>query len=98
MQAPIARAFESTGIYAANHVIGVGALFGLLATAVGRLYHPPRILLAMSKDGLMPAFLGKVCMFIFHKDKPWIVRKLCIELILQAAHKTDVTQYTVTSV
>lgn len=58
-RAPIARAFESKGIYAANHVIGAGALLGLMATAMGRLFHPPRILHCMAADGLLPACLGK---------------------------------------
>ena len=58
-RAPIARAFESKGIYAANHVIGAGALLGLMATAMGRLFHPPRILHCMAADGLLPAWLGK---------------------------------------
>jgi hypothetical protein len=35
-------------------------LFGLLATAIGRLYHAPRVLHAMSCDGLLPRALGRV--------------------------------------
>ncbi|KAK7497980.1 hypothetical protein BaRGS_00010851 [Batillaria attramentaria] len=58
-RAPIARAFETKGIYAANHVIGVGALLGLSAAMMGALYHPPRLLHSMAGDGLMPRWLGR---------------------------------------
>lgn len=57
--APIARAFETKGIYAANHVIGVGALLGLCASMVGALFHPPRLLHCMAGDGLVPRWLGR---------------------------------------
>ncbi|XP_076472284.1 cationic amino acid transporter 3-like [Babylonia areolata] len=60
--APIARAFETKGIYAANHVIGAGALLGLLASAMSGLFHPPRILHSMAKDGLLPGCLSKVAL------------------------------------
>ncbi|KAL8578048.1 hypothetical protein ACOMHN_019764 [Nucella lapillus] len=58
--ASIARAFETKGIYAANHVIGAGALLGLAATAMNGLYHPPRILHSMACDGLLPKCLGRI--------------------------------------
>lgn len=61
-RASIARAFETKGIYAANHVIGVGALLGLTAAMLGVLFHPPRLLHSMSTDGLLPRWFGHVCL------------------------------------
>ncbi|PVD35428.1 hypothetical protein C0Q70_02390 [Pomacea canaliculata] len=59
-RAPLARAFETKGIYAANDVIGTGALLGLLAAVLGGLFHPPRLLNSMAADGLLPRWVGRV--------------------------------------
>ena len=71
--APIAVAFESTQIFAAKYVIGFGALFGLWSCVVGRLYYPPRLLHAMSADGLLPTCLHRVSF----ADLPVVPTVLC---------------------
>ena len=52
--APLAKAFEDKDIYAAKYIVGVGAVLGLTAGLLAALYVIPRIMVAMSKDGLLP--------------------------------------------
>ncbi|GFN96434.1 cationic amino acid transporter [Plakobranchus ocellatus] len=58
--ASLARAFETHGIFAANFVIGAGALAGLLPVIIGSFLHPVRTVYALSEDGLLPKFFSKV--------------------------------------
>ena len=58
--ASLARAFETHGIFAANFVIGVGAVAGLLPVVIGSFLLPVRVLYAMSEDSLLPKAFSKV--------------------------------------
>ncbi|XP_074654439.1 high affinity cationic amino acid transporter 1-like [Tubulanus polymorphus] len=49
---PIAEAFGVIGIHWAKYVIGVGAVFGLCSSLLGSMFPLPRIIFAMSIDGL----------------------------------------------
>ncbi|GFR69954.1 cationic amino acid transporter [Elysia marginata] len=58
--ASLARAFETHGIFAANFVIGVGAVAGLLPVVIGSFLLPVRILYAMAEDNLLPKTFSKI--------------------------------------
>ncbi|RUS89159.1 hypothetical protein EGW08_003102 [Elysia chlorotica] len=58
--ASLARAFETHGIFAANFVIGVGAVAGLLPVLIGSFLVPVKILYAMSEDNLLPKIFSKI--------------------------------------
>eukprot|EP00112_Aurelia_sp_Birch-Aquarium-sp1_P013243 Seg2803.5 transcript_id=Seg2803.5/GoldUCD/mRNA.D3Y31 product="High affinity cationic amino acid transporter 1" protein_id=Seg2803.5/GoldUCD/D3Y31 len=53
LEAALPRAFEQRGISWAKYVISVGALCGLTASLTGAMFPLPRLLYAMSTDGLI---------------------------------------------
>uniref|UniRef100_A0A1D1YMZ4 Cationic amino acid transporter 2, vacuolar n=1 Tax=Anthurium amnicola TaxID=1678845 RepID=A0A1D1YMZ4_9ARAE len=57
---PISSAFASHGIQWAMYVITTGAVLALCSTLMGSLLPQPRILMAMSRDGLLPPFFSDV--------------------------------------
>lgn len=60
VDAPIPYAFSQVGWPFAQWVVAVGGIFGLCASLFGGMYPLPRIIYAMSNDGLLYKCLGKV--------------------------------------
>jgi APA family basic amino acid/polyamine antiporter len=59
--APVAAAFESTGLKGAQLLINIGALAGMTSVMLVTMLSQPRVLLAMARDGLLPeSFFGAV--------------------------------------
>lgn len=58
--APIPQAFEYVGWPVAKWIVSIGAIFGLVTSLFGALFPLPRIIYAMSSDGVIFRFLGKV--------------------------------------
>lgn len=58
--ASLARAYESKGIFAANYIIGFGAVIGLLPVVIGSFVHPVRVMYSMSGDKLLPKIFSKI--------------------------------------
>ena len=54
IDAPVATAFRQVGLPWAQFIISIGALAGLTSVQLGLMLGQPRILLAMSSDGLLP--------------------------------------------
>ncbi|CAA6658595.1 unnamed protein product [Spirodela intermedia] len=57
---PISSAFASHGMEWAVYVITAGAVLALCSTLMGSILPQPRILMAMSRDGLLPPFFSDV--------------------------------------
>ncbi|XP_015370694.1 PREDICTED: high affinity cationic amino acid transporter 1-like [Diuraphis noxia] len=57
---PLSHAFDVIGWTPLKWIIGVGAVFGMCACMFGSMFPLPRILYAMSNDGLIFKSLGKV--------------------------------------
>lgn len=57
---PISSAFSSHGLHWAAYIITIGAVTALCSTLMGSLLPQPRILMAMSRDGLLPSFFSDV--------------------------------------
>ncbi|CAH1424433.1 unnamed protein product [Lactuca virosa] len=57
---PISSAFASHGVQWAVYIITIGAVTALCSTLMGSLLPQPRILMAMSRDGLLPSFFSEV--------------------------------------
>ncbi|CAL1531177.1 unnamed protein product [Lymnaea stagnalis] len=58
--ASLARAYETKGIFAANYVVGAGAVIGLLPVLIGSFVHPVRVMYSMSCDKLLPKVLSRI--------------------------------------
>lgn len=58
--APLAMAFVARGAGWARYVVAVGAMSALTASLQNTIHPMPRILRAMSDDGLLPPFIGAV--------------------------------------
>jgi APA family basic amino acid/polyamine antiporter len=54
IDAPVADAFAQKGLHFAHFVISVGALAGITSVLLVLMLSQPRILLAVSRDGLLP--------------------------------------------
>ncbi len=52
--APIAAAFQRVGLHWAQFIISLGAVAGLTSVMLVLMLSQPRVLLAMSRDGLLP--------------------------------------------
>ncbi|XP_043725811.1 cationic amino acid transporter 2, vacuolar [Telopea speciosissima] len=57
---PISSAFASHGMQWAVYIITAGAVTALCSTLMGSLLPQPRILMAMARDGLLPAFFSRI--------------------------------------
>jgi APA family basic amino acid/polyamine antiporter len=64
--APISIAFRDVGQHWAEFIIGLGALSGLSSVLLVTLMGQPRIMLAMSRDGLLPKYIFSAIHPIFH--------------------------------
>jgi basic amino acid/polyamine antiporter, APA family len=61
IDAPLSRAFSHVGVTWAHFLISVGALTGITSVLMVLMLSQPRIMLAMARDGLLPAgFFGSV--------------------------------------
>jgi APA family basic amino acid/polyamine antiporter len=61
IDAPLAHAFSRLGLPWAHFLISIGALTGITSVLMVLLLSQPRIMLAMARDGLLPAgFFGSV--------------------------------------
>ena len=61
IDAPLAHAFSRVGLPWAHFLISLGALTGITSVLMVLLLSQPRIMLAMARDGLLPAgFFGSV--------------------------------------
>ncbi|MBP7865489.1 MAG: amino acid permease [Acidobacteria bacterium] len=57
---PIAQAFQSVGLRFFSAIIAAGAIAGLTSVLVANLIAQPRVLLAMSRDGLLPRWASRI--------------------------------------
>lgn len=57
---PIAQAFQSVGLRFLSALIAAGAIAGLTSVLVANLIAQPRVLLAMSRDGLLPRWASRI--------------------------------------
>jgi APA family basic amino acid/polyamine antiporter len=61
VDAPLAHAFSGVGLPWAHFLVSVGALTGITSVLMVLMLSQPRIMLAMARDGLLPAgFFGSV--------------------------------------
>jgi APA family basic amino acid/polyamine antiporter len=61
IDAPVSAAFEQVKVGWAHLIIAIGALAGLTSVQLVLMLSQPRVLLAMARDGLLPAgFFGAV--------------------------------------
>ncbi|WP_235699809.1 amino acid permease [Clostridium hydrogenum] len=60
VSAPVAYALQQIGINWGSALVSVGALFGLTSVLLVMMFGQTRIFFAMSRDGLLPKFLGQV--------------------------------------
>lgn len=60
VSAPVAFALQQIGINWGSALVSVGALFGLTSVLLVMMFGQTRIFFAMSRDGLLPKFLGDV--------------------------------------
>ncbi|HOV75845.1 MAG TPA: amino acid permease [Candidatus Hydrogenedentes bacterium] len=61
IDAPVAVAFQHAGLPWATFIVSLGALAGITSVQMVLMLSQPRILLAMARDGLLPAsFFGSV--------------------------------------
>ncbi len=58
--APLSAAFASHGAVWAKYVIAIGAVCGLSTSLMTCIFPMPRIIYAISSDGLLPAWIGAV--------------------------------------
>ncbi|PSN43751.1 hypothetical protein C0J52_06402 [Blattella germanica] len=58
--APLPEAFKYVGWEVIGQIVSIGAIFGLLTSLFGALFPLPRIIYAMSSDGIIFRFLGKI--------------------------------------
>ncbi|CAI5460283.1 unnamed protein product [Closterium sp. Yama58-4] len=57
---PMAQAFDTYHLDWAKYLVTAGALAALSTTLLGSLLPQPRILMVMARDGLLPAWFGRI--------------------------------------
>lgn len=58
--APLTCVFKHYGWHIAVYMVSIGAIFGLCASLMGSMFPLPRIIYAMSNDGLIFKWMGKI--------------------------------------
>lgn len=58
--APLPHAFKQFDWTTAEYIVSFGAIFGLCASLMGSMFPLPRVIYAMSSDGLIFEFLGRI--------------------------------------
>jgi len=58
--APLPAVFQHVGMSWAGTIVSLGGLFGLSTSLLGAMFPLPRVLYAMSSDGLIPRCLAKI--------------------------------------
>lgn len=58
--APLPFVFKQLGWYVAERIVSIGAIFGLCASLMGAMFPLPRVIYAMSIDGLIFEFMGRI--------------------------------------
>ncbi|OVA16428.1 Amino acid/polyamine transporter I [Macleaya cordata] len=86
---PISSAFASHGMQWAVYIITAGAVTALCSTLMGSILPQPRILMAMSRDGLLPPFFADVNKRTQVPVKSTILTGICAALL---AFFMDVSQ------
>ncbi|XP_055384352.1 high affinity cationic amino acid transporter 1 [Condylostylus longicornis] len=73
IDAPLPYAFEQIGWEVAKWIVTIGGMLGLIASLLGALLPLPRIIYAMSQDGLIFKFLG----IINKRFKTPVIASIC---------------------
>ncbi|XP_055311081.1 cationic amino acid transporter 2 [Sitodiplosis mosellana] len=60
INAPLPYVFDFYGMTVAKYVVTIGATFGLCASLMGSIFPLPRIVYAMSNDGLIFEWMGRI--------------------------------------
>ncbi|XP_055693350.1 cationic amino acid transporter 2-like [Lutzomyia longipalpis] len=60
VNAPLPHVFRVYGWTVAQYIVSIGAIFGLCASLMGSMFPLPRVIYAMSIDGLIFEFMGRV--------------------------------------
>ncbi|XP_059622444.1 cationic amino acid transporter 2 [Phlebotomus argentipes] len=60
VNAPLPHVFRYYGWTVAQYIVSVGAIFGLCASLMGAMFPLPRVIYAMSNDGLIFEFMGRI--------------------------------------
>ncbi|GAB0097209.1 cationic amino acid transporter 2 [Sergentomyia squamirostris] len=60
VNAPLPHVFKHYGWTVAQYIVSVGAIFGLCASLMGSMFPLPRVIYAMSTDGLIFKFMGRI--------------------------------------
>ncbi len=58
--APLPYAFKRFDWSTAEYIVSFGAIFGLCASLMGSMFPLPRVIYAMSADGLIFEFMGRI--------------------------------------
>lgn len=58
--APLPYAFKQFNWSTAEYIVSFGAIFGLCASLMGSMFPLPRVIYAMSSDGLIFEFMGRI--------------------------------------
>lgn len=58
--APLPHAFKQFNWPTAEYIVSFGAIFGLCASLMGSMFPLPRVIYAMSSDGLIFEFMGRI--------------------------------------
>ncbi|KAJ6648082.1 High affinity cationic amino acid transporter 1, partial [Pseudolycoriella hygida] len=58
--APLPYAFKKFNWSTAEYIVSFGAIFGLCASLMGSMFPLPRVIYAMSSDGLIFEFMGRI--------------------------------------
>ncbi|XP_037031027.1 cationic amino acid transporter 2 [Bradysia coprophila] len=58
--APLPHAFKKFNWSTAEYIVSFGAIFGLCASLMGSMFPLPRVIYAMSSDGLIFEFMGRI--------------------------------------